>query len=240
MKPKYRHIFKFVLLVFLLLSGCITPGAFIRNEETYSQNIPIKTKPTFLIFGENLLLNEYSLRYKRNTPDNVSYTILSTYKRNKSGRRYDFYKKGQKLYTVDIIKSDKESDIGNVLGVDVSVKYNIEMAIIIHNNYSKEEFKINLDERRPYVLFKDSNIGEINFDYYKSSNKNNPKDNYEIFAGFKINVNNEEYGLLAIHYPSLYLKNNIEITDKMALYILATYAHYIHYGREELSGLRIK
>jgi hypothetical protein len=114
------------------------------------------------------------------------------------------------------------------------------MAIIIHNNDTKEVFKINFDEQRPYVLFKDSNIGEIKFDYYKSSNKNNPKDNWEIFAGFKINVNNEEYGILSIYHPSMYIKNNTEITDKMALYILAAYAHYIHYGREELSVIKIK
>ena len=240
MKPKCSHIFKAVLFALLLFSGCVTHETYIRNEETYSQKIPIGNKPTFLIFGENLLLNDYSLRFKRNTPDNVSYTILSTYKRNKSGRRYDFYKKGEKLYTVDIIKSDKELDIGNVLGVDVSVKYDIEMAIIIHNNYLKEEFKINLDEQRPYVLFYDSNMGEIKFDYYKSRNKNTPQYDYEILTGFKISANNEEYGILSFHPLLLYLKNNTEITDKMALYILATYAHYFHYGSEELSVLRIK
>jgi len=231
-RPNSIHFFIIALFTLLLFCGCVTLETYIRNEETYSRNIPIGNKPTFLIFGENLILNDYSLRFKRNTPGNVSYTILSTYSRNISGRRYDFYKKGQKLYTVDIITSNRELYIGSVLDVDVSVKYDINMSIIIHNNYSKEEFKVNFNEQQPYVIFYDSNMGEIKFDYYKSRNKNSPQLEYEVLTGFRISANNEEYGILAFYPPSLYIKNNNEISDKMALYILAVYAHYINYGRK--------
>ena len=222
------HIFIVTLCAVLLLSGCVTHETYIKSEELYAQKLPVENKPTFLIFGEKLVLNDYSLRYKRNTPGDVSYSIL-IYSRNISGRRYDFYKNGSKLYTVDIIASDKQLDVGNVIGFDVSVQYNIEMTIVIHNNDSyKEEFKINFDEQKPYVLFNDRNMGEIAFDYYKARNKNTPQSTYELFDGFKISANNEEYGIHAFHPSLLYLKNNVKINDRMALYILATYASILH------------
>jgi hypothetical protein len=232
-KRQYNiHIFIIALFAFLLFSGCVTHETYIKNEETYSHKIPIGNKPTFLIFGENLTLNGYSLRFRRNTPGSGSHSILN-YSRNKSGRRYDFSKNGKKLYTVDIISSNRELGIGNVLGVDVSVKYNIDLSIVIHNNYSKEEFKVNFDKKRPFVLFYDSNMGEIKFDYYNSRNKNTPQNKFEILSGFRISDDNEEYGILAFYPTSLYIKNNVEINDKMALYILAAYAHYYNYGREQ-------
>jgi len=230
-KPNSIHVYIIALFALLLLSGCVTHETYIKNEETYSKKIPVEKKPTFLIFGENLTLNDYSLRFRRNTPGSGSYTFL-TYSKNKSGRRYDFSKNEKKLYAVDITASNKELDIGNVLGVDVSVKYDNKMAIAVQNNYSKEEFKVNLDEKRPYVIFYDSNMGEIKFDYYKARNKNTPQNKYEILTGFRISADNEEYGILAFHPLSLYLKNNVEISDKMALYILSAYAHYYYYGRE--------
>jgi len=237
-ESKTRTYFIIALCALLFLSGCITPGAFIRNEESYSQNIPIKTKPTFLIFGEELLLNEYSLRYKGNIPNGTSYTIGTAgtaaiaYGRNILGRRYNLYKNGLQLYTVDITASDRKLHIG-----DITVTFDIEMAIIIHNNDTiKEVYKVNFDKKTPYVQFKDSNLGEINFDFYKSTNKNNPKEVYEIFAGFQINANNEEYGIISIYYPALYKKTDTAVSDKMALYILSAYAHYYHYGRENITS----
>jgi hypothetical protein len=223
----YIHIFIIFLFALLLFSGCVTHETYIRNEETYSQKIPIANKPTFFIFGENLILNDYSLRFKRNTPDSVSYTLFSTYSRNVSGRRYDFYKDGLKLYTVDVITSDRELHAGSV-----SVTFDTKMAIVIYNDNSKEEFIINPNEQQPYAIFNDSNMGEIKFNFYKSRNKNTPQYDFEIITGFKITANNEEYGILAFHPPSLYLKNNVEISDRMALYMLATYAHYYNYGRK--------
>jgi hypothetical protein len=234
-RPNIIHIYLIALFVLLLFSGCVTNETYIRNVETYSQKIPIENKPTFLIFGENLTLNDYSLRFRRNTPGSGSYTIPSVYSRNKSGRRYDFCKNGKKLYTVDIITSDKELNIGTLFEtVDVSVKYDINMAIVINNNYSKEEFKVNYDEKKPYVLFYDNNMGEIKFDYYKARNKNTPKFDIKFLTGFSISDDNEEYGILAFYPASLYLKNNVEINEKMALYILAAYAHYYNYGREKI------
>jgi hypothetical protein len=71
-------------------------------------------------------------------------------------------------------------------------------------------------------------MGEIKFDYYKSRNKNTPQYEYESLTGFEISVGNEEYGILAFYSPALYLKNTVEINDKMALFVLAAYASFLH------------
>jgi len=219
------HILLVVLLSLLLFSGCVTHETYIKNEETYSQRIQIGNNPTFLFFGENLTLNDYSLRFKRPTPGTLGpYLQLFPYRKNIEGRRYVFSKNGLQLYTIDIISSDRELQFGSS-----SITFDMDMGIIVHNNDSyKEEFKINFDEQQPYVIFNDRNMGKIIFDYYKSGNKNTPGKGFEFFDGFKISVNNEEFGINAFHPSSLYLKNNPEITDKMALYILATYASYLH------------
>jgi hypothetical protein len=220
---KSAHIFKAALIALLLFSGCSTLGTLVRDEANYSQNIPIEKKPTFLFFGESLTLNGYSLRFQKNTPGGTSYTILSTYSRNVVGRRYGFSKDGNQQYIVDVVSSDRGVQLGSI-----SVTYDIEVGIVLTSAYSKEEFKVNLDEQQPYVLFYDSNLGEVKFDYYNSRNKNAPEMGGETLTGFRISVNDEEYGILAFYPASLYIRNNAGITDKMALYVLSAYASYLH------------
>jgi hypothetical protein len=218
-----KHLVVFSFLALFIFSGCTTLETYIANETSYSNVIPIEKKPTFLFFGEVLSLNGYSLRYKGSTPGNISYTIFSTYSRHITGRRYIFSKNEVQQCTVDIISSDRELQLGSL-----TATFDMEVAIVIHNNYSKEEFKVNLDEQQPYVLFYDSNMGEIKFDYYKSGNKNAPQYNYETLTGFKINTNDEELGILAFYSPALHLKNAVEINDKTALFVLAAYASFLH------------
>jgi hypothetical protein len=215
-----------VVLLFLtlfLFSGCTTLETYIPNETRYSNVIPIEKKQTFLFFGEKLSLNEYSLRYKGSSPGLFSYSIFSTYNKNITGRRYVFYKNEIQQCTVDLISSDRELKIG-----DLTITYDMEVAIVISNNYSREEFRVNLNEEEPYVLFNDRNLGEIRFDYYKSRNKNTPQYDYESLTGLEISVNNQEYGILAFYSPALYLKNAVEVNDKTALFILAAYTSFLY------------
>ena len=213
-----------LLIIPLIFIECVALETYIKNEENYQQIIPIENRSTFLVFGERLVLNEYSLHYRNDTPNisrNVFFGTIET-----TGRRYAFYKNKVRLYTVDVITSKRQIQFNE----NNYITINQEMYIrIIDNTGMKNDFQINLDGKQPYVIFSDTISGEIYFNYYRSRNKNYLESEYESFTGFEISKNNEEFGILAFYPPaSLYLKNDIEINEKMALYILAAYASFLH------------
>jgi hypothetical protein len=217
-----RRLSIYALFVSLVFIGCATLETSIPNGESYAQVIPIQRKSTFLFFGEKFLLNNYELRYIRDIDFSVEIVFFT---REWSGRRYDFSKDGQKLYTIDIITSTR-----NIRNENTAITINPEMYIRIyeHNGSDREEFKVDFDRRQPYIQFNDNTMGNIKFDYYKSRNRNTPDYAYETLTGFKIYAEDEEFGLLAFFPSSLHLKNNVNIDDKMAVYIMSTYASFLY------------
>jgi hypothetical protein len=221
-KPTSNRRFTFweSLIVLLLLAGCTTLETYV-NPDAYDPRIaPIDQKTTFFIFGEQFIMGEYSLVYKDNTQRS---TVGFFTDRDTTVRRYVFYKNKTPLYKVEIIKQERKiqfTDHSSIFWVE-------RMYInIVDNNGVGKEYAINQD--KPYITYNDDVLGTIQFDYYRSRNKNDIEYNWEYVTGFEIRVNDEAYGVLAFYPPSVYLKHYNDIEEKMDLYVLTAYASFLY------------
>ncbi|WP_461258001.1 hypothetical protein [Treponema sp. R80B11-R83G3] len=227
---------KYLVIILFLTSfifiSCVSVETFIK-EYNYSQIIPIERKTTLLIFDEKLILNEYSLRYRGDIKDVSPYPYLFFLgTKETTGRRYLFYKDNVPLYIVDILTMERHSQLNENFQFVFDPECNI---YITDNTGTRRDFKINpkiQSVQLPYVIFHDNDIGEINFSYYRSQNKNNLEVKYESLTGCEISINYRQFGILAFYPPaSLYIVDDNIINDKMAVYILATYASFLHHHK---------
>ena len=162
-----------ILIISLIFIGCVTLETYIRNEESYPQIIPIENK------AKKLILNEYSLHYSYSS-NSLTNELFPT---ETKSMRFVFYQNKIRLYIVEIITSTKRIQFNE----NSYMGFNPEMYIrIIDNTGTRNEFKINLDREQLYVMFNDDVVGEIYFNYYRSRNKNDLKDESLSFTGFRI------------------------------------------------------
>jgi hypothetical protein len=180
--------------------------------------VPIEKKSTFLIFGEQFVLGDYSLVYKENT-EYSTFAFLGD--RKTSGRKYVFYRNKTPLYKVDILKRELTIRISNSAHISRLERLYIKMT---DNKGAIKEYDINLDKELPYITYNDDVMGNVHFNYYRSRNKNELEYDWEFFTGFDIRTGDAEYGILALYPPALYLKRYNDVEEKMALYLLAAYA----------------
>jgi hypothetical protein len=220
---KYMKVYD-IFIVCLFLSGCITLETYIENVEYNYTAIPIITKHPWF-FGEEFIMGDYSLNYK----GNKSVSQASFGQRETEIRAYAFHRNKILLYRIEIVKWENSIKLTDSATLYFGRKRYIR---IIDNNGLKSEHSINNDKKLPYITFRDDLDETININYYQTKNKNDIEHDWTYHTGFSIFVNNEEYGILAFYPVTLYLKNNNKmynnIQDKLALFVLTTYASHLY------------
>lgn len=144
------------------------------------------------------------------------------------GGKYEFYKANIRLNQFDIITDSKITVFGNGSSIGDWEKYirikdeKDKIITIIKTNMANSEIYFNLF---------DQDAGNIVIKNYFSRSANAPQDSpYKFHTGFLVEINNKEYGVLALHpRPQFYKKiifngnMNEKTEDKIILFILTAY-----------------
>jgi hypothetical protein len=219
----------YILVIALVLSGCTTLGTYIENAEYDYTNVPVTFKPTLLIFGEQFIIGDYSLVYKGNTDHGAVRTLLGD--ETTTGRKYVFYKNNVRLYDVEIVKQERAIQLSESATLYTGLKRYIR---IVDRNRVRKEYAITSEQQLPYITFQDDAAeddatGTVTFTNYQSRNKNDLDYDWNYNTGFNIQVNGEEYGILAFYPVSLYIRaGNNDVPEQLALYILTVYISHVY------------
>jgi hypothetical protein len=213
-----KHTIFFIIVLPCLLLCCKTLETYIDNSNDDYTVIPI-VKTSWLII--KTVMEDYSLVYKEN--DDYESDFME-----RKIRKYIFNKNGVLVYNIEIVSIKNGIRFTN--GGFLFGKRELYIRII-NKNGIKKEYVINENEY-PYLVFQEDIDEIIKIIYYESKNKNDIESKWTYHTGFKIFVNNQEYGILALYPTVFYRKNDIENMvisnkDNLALYILATYASYL-------------
>ncbi|GHU24998.1 hypothetical protein FACS1894172_10310 [Spirochaetia bacterium] len=205
-----------VAIVLFTLAGCTTLETSIQGMDTDYKKVPVSVEKSFR--KKSITMGEYSLVHNSNI--NVAFPIFNIY-HSKRGAGYSFYANNQFVSGVEI--TTETTRIG-------TKNSNIETAerTITYTGADRSERKFSVIGRiadSMYIVFQDSILGIISFEYYRSG-KWNP------ITGFTILINGEEYGIFGFYKnPALYIRNQSKALDdksnsRLALYILSAYQSY--------------
>ena len=248
--------FKMIIVVMLLLlfSSCGSMITYIENVDNYT-SIPFIEPDNSLITIDNsrihlqpeilhrnfetitLILNDY---YTIETERINIFTSVppegrvGNY-RSSVGRRYNFHKGDELIYRFEIITNSYIVINENGSQTAASRRY-----IRIINEYNFTETQIEpytINDAIYFELF-DEEIGNFVIRDYKSRSANqSPNSRWRYHTGFLIEIDNEEYGILAFYPDPIFHKNNSfainideQIENKIMLYIFMA---YIRYTQEE-------
>jgi hypothetical protein len=222
LKKRIKNIY--IFLIVLVLSGCVTVETYVENAAHNYTIVPITRKPTLLIFGEQFIIGDYRLVNKGITDQGKITSLLG--EETTTSRKYVFYKNNDRLYDVEIIKWERGVQLGESATLYTGLKRYIQ---IVDRNRVKKEYDITSEQQSPYITFQDDTTGTVTITNYQSRNKNAPEYDWNYDTGFSIQVNGNEYGILAFYPPSLYVRTgNNDVPEHLALYTLAAYASHLY------------
>jgi len=187
-------------LAVTLLAGCVTLATALPEPEGQWAEFPIERKRTALIFGETFTLGDYELVYRGNTGSKEE-SLMSESSLNT--RNYEFRRRGVFLNRV-ALKEFKRS----VTGVGgFIITYETQKTIRLSlDGRSSAEYAVSEAPGEAYIIFRDQELGDVAFTFYKSRNRNDPETPYTYTTGFTVTAAAGDYGLLAFYPPALWVK----------------------------------
>jgi hypothetical protein len=183
--------------------------------------------------NKRLIMDEYYIveKSKISVFTNVPPKDRSGIYNSSVGGRYDFCKGETSLYEFEIVTDSVISVYKNGSSMGDSKNF---IRIINNENIVQTEIKPNMPNVDIYFSVFDEDIGNLTIRQYKSRSANQPPNSrWQYQTGFIIEIDNEEYGILAFYqYPRLYKNNNFNkiidenIEDKIILYIFMAYERF--------------
>jgi hypothetical protein len=202
----------------LFLFGCSTLITHIENVDNYTP---------FEIMNEYYIVETDKISFFTNVPPKGQF---GTYKSSVGGR-YEFFHGETSLYKFEIVTDSfiRTYPNGNSTG-----NWKKFIRILDNDNIIQTEIEPNMPNVDIYFSLYDKDIGNITIRQYRSRSANqSPNSRWQYQTGFIIEINGEEYGILAFYPgPKLY-KNNIFSNDidknieaKIILYIFMAYERF--------------
>ena len=219
---------------------------YIRNIENYTPLEIIVVDNSLFTFEQGIRFNPGVLRrdYRKKTLIMNEYYTVETSQisvftnvppqgragiyNSLVGKRFNFYKNGTLLYRFEIVTDS----LIRVSANDRSIGTFRKFIRVINDDYTiKNEIEPNAPNALIYFDVTDEKIGNLVIKQYRSRSANqSPNSRWDYQTGFIIEVNGEEYGVLAFFpKPRLYKNNNfMEINDvrkesRIILYIFMAY-----------------
>jgi hypothetical protein len=240
----------FFCIIALLLFSCKTLETYIENINNYEQIELVVPDNSLITFGKSgihiqnevlgknfqkktLIMDEYFLveTGQISVFTNVPPKGKSGSYHSSVGGKYNFYKKDLCLTQFEIVTDSTITVFSNDLSIGNSERY-----ILIRNNDGSMETRItpNATNSEIYINIFDESTGNIAIKKYESRSANQPSDSpWKYQTGFIIEINYEEYGILAFYPNLIFYKNNTfeenideETKDKIILYIFMAYESF--------------
>ena len=236
----------FYIIAFLLF-GCGTLETHIENIDDYSRKEMILPSNALFrsgqsgirmhpeVFNRNyqkktLILNGY---YTVETGpiavfSNVPPPGRSGIYNSSVGGRYDFFKEDVFLYRFEIVTDSIINIHANDSATGISRSF---IRVLNEDNSVKMEIEPNMPNSEVYFAVNDDDIGSLVVKQYRSRSANQSEDSrWRYHTGFIIEINGNEYGILAFYpNPGFYQNNlfneimNEQKEDKIILYIFMAY-----------------
>jgi hypothetical protein len=249
-----------ICITALLLFSCSTLETYIENVDNYTQidmTVPnnalitsektgIRIQPEVLdkdVRNTRLIMDEYRIVQTDQISDSfeVAIDILPAIYTRSIGGRYDFYKGKTNLYKFEIVTNTL---IGsrNYAGKSSEIRKHL-IRIIDDKNKVQNEIETNAPNIDIFFSAVDEDIGNLTIRQYKSRSASQPSNSrWKYHTGFIIEVDNEEYGILAFYpHPKLYKNNgfkkviNDSVEDKIILCVFMAYER-LNRDREDNSA----
>jgi hypothetical protein len=239
-----------ICIIALLLFSCSTLETHIENVDNYTQIEMIVPDNAFITSGKSgiriqsevldknirnirLIMDEYHImetdRYSTSTKASLN-GMPNIYNHSVIGKYY-FYKGGTSIYKFEIVTDTLVGSENN----GTSLEFRKHLIRIINNeNKVQTEIETNAPNVDTYFSLFDKDIGNLTIKQYRSRSANqSPNSRWQYQTGFIIEVDGEEYGILAFYpNPKLYKNNGFKkisdknIEDKIILYIFMTYERF--------------
>jgi hypothetical protein len=145
--------------------------------------------------------------------------------------KYNFYKGGTSIYRFEIVTDTLAGS--EINGISLEIRKNL-IRIMNNENKVQTEIEANAPNVDTYFSLFDKDIGNLTIKQYRSRSANQPPNSrWQYQTGFVIEIDGEEYGILAFYpSPKLYKNNGFKkisdenIEDKIILYIFMTYERF--------------
>ena len=246
-----RIYFALILYIAVLpLLGCKTVITYIENVADYEIFEIIVPNNSIIVSGDSglrlqtevhdknfknkkLIMNDYYIVENEKISNISNLKKLSGYIEYDStvGGRYEFYKGEICLYNFNIVTEAvgvNQSRSTTAVNFAEGITF---IRIFNDDNTVQVEITPNLPPNEIYFSIYDSDIGNFIIKRYKSRSANeSPNSPWQYHTGFIIEIDNEEFGILAFYpNPKFYKKKsfnrniNENIMDKIILYFFIAY-----------------
>lgn len=236
-------------VIALILCSCNTLETYIENIDNYEETEMVVPNNSLIVFGKSgihiqsevlnknfqkkvLVMGEYTLVETDQVSvfTNVPPKGESGSYHSSVGGKYNFYKGDICLNQFEII-TDSVIIVFNSSSIGSSQKY-----ILIKNDDDPMKTRItpNAKNSELYINIFDKSIGNIAIKKYESRSANQSSHSpWKYQTGFIIEINYEEYGILAFYPRPKFYKNNMfeadideETKDKIILYTFIAYESF--------------
>jgi hypothetical protein len=244
----------FFYILLMLVCSCVTLETHIENRDAYYKPIPI-TIPANTLFTfdkggihihpeildthfehKTLVMGNYFLRADTeiaHIPPNGSKGLYHASMK----RSYSFYKGPLCLAQFELVTESRFFIFTNGSSIGSSKRY---IRTIASNGIITKEITLNVPHADSYMNVQDVQLGQVVIGKYESrSEQQAPESPWKYHTGFTIQINAEEYGILALYSnPQLYIRIGYSTVldekaqDQIVLYIFMAYESFKQYDND--------